>query len=59
MPKLVAFELARILYLGARSPGALRGYLDAAREIGATLRDRRVVRSRGKNQELRALSHSG
>jgi GT2 family glycosyltransferase/glycosyltransferase involved in cell wall biosynthesis len=58
-PKLIVFELARILYLGVRSPGALRGYPGAVREIAATLHARRAVQSRGKNPELRALSGMG
>ncbi|MDH5536514.1 MAG: glycosyltransferase [Betaproteobacteria bacterium] len=58
-PKLIAFELARILYLGIRSPGALRGYPSAAREIAATLRARRIVRARGKDPKIRALSRKG
>lgn len=46
LPRLVAFEAARVAYLTFRSPGALRGYLEAARQLPDALRRRRRLLER-------------
>ncbi len=54
VPWLLPFELARLVFLLIRAPGALRGYLQAAAALPAALRHRRLIRgsaagSRGWN----------
>lgn len=46
LPVLVGFEMARIVFLALRSPGALRGYAWAVRDLPRALRSRRWIRTR-------------
>lgn len=43
LPRLLAFELARIAFLAVRAPGALRGYWGALQGLPAALRDRSII----------------
>jgi len=48
LPWLLAFELARLVFLTVKAPGALRGYTGAASGLRAALRDRRTILSAGR-----------
>lgn len=50
LPRLVPFEIARLVYLAVKAPGALRGYLRTVPALPTALRHRKVIQKRAAQQ---------
>jgi hypothetical protein len=57
LPRLVPYELARLVYVAIWAPAALLGYVDALRLAPSIWRSRRFVHGRARAARLIAASY--
>ena len=51
IPWLVPFEIARVLFIAVRAPGALRGYTSALPALPTAFRHRRTIQRTAKKRQ--------